>query len=40
MTGSYDGAFLFFLVTLLPAVIAVRWLPDSAKPSNLVSEID
>ena len=40
MTGSYDGAFLFFLVTLLPAVIAMRWLPDSAKPSNLVSEID
>ncbi|MCZ6855418.1 MAG: MFS transporter [Gammaproteobacteria bacterium] len=29
LTGSYDSAFLLFLASILPAAIAMRWLPDA-----------
>ena len=33
LTGSYDLAFLLFLASILPAVVAMRWLPDAPEYS-------
>ena len=39
-TGSYDLAFLLFLVSFLPAVIAMRWLPDAPHRAGSVGATD
>jgi MFS family permease len=36
LTGSYDSAFLLFLASILPAVIAMRWLPDAPQHTALI----
>ena len=36
LNGSYDLAFLPFLASILPAVIAMRWLPDAPQHTALI----